>query len=117
MSCFVVSQKHISAIMTFWQMVTHDSNMKVTTEGQMLLNENTRAYNVRYRESGEAETYKFIPDHSITPLQVIKLINCLQYNSHEDDLYTKSEAYRLSNEIMSSAARRLKGYDECKYAI
>jgi hypothetical protein len=118
MSCFVVSQNHISTILSFYKKCTNRSDADLTAAGQILLDANIHAYNVRYRKTGGKEKYTFKLKHDVPALVCIKLSQCLEYNSDEDDDYSKSAAYRMINEIISSAITRLPGYDEaCAWAI
>lgn len=51
----------------------------------------------------------------ITPLQILRLIDCLDYQSCETDDWPQTLAYRQLDWLRSSAIRRLQGYDDAQW--
>jgi len=95
--------------------------------GQMLLDENVKAVSIRYEDSqitdlpGRIDAqylmpYKFTHSYRTpTPVEVLSLINCYEYQSCEDPEYYESEAHRFCNALKSMAIRSLPGYDEAPW--
>ena len=128
MSAFVVSNNHINSIVR-WASVnniafSYGPNQIWRVPGnedataQMLLDENVRSVNFRYKESTEPESIKFQNTAPmLTPMGVLKAIHCLEYQSCETDEWERTKAARLLATIEREAIYRLPGYEEAKYAI
>ena len=114
MSAFVVGERHINLMLTF----DKSSNLKVKGEhGQALLDENLRSVNQRYGQSIEAWDFTF-KDLSIqrpSPVEVLKLCQCYEYNAgcHMD--YKGSPAHAIVKSIMDNTIKQLPGYEEAAW--
>jgi hypothetical protein len=125
MSAYIVSDNHINAIVKFASQ--HSSggfgvvpqvagNEQAIAE--LLLAENTRSINYRYRESTPVEPIVFSLDApTLSPIQVLKACDCLDYQSCETDDWESTTACKLISAIKSDAVRRLPGYDSAEYSI
>lgn len=54
-------------------------------------------------------------DHGLTPVKVLKMAQCLNYQSCEVDGWRDTEAYGLIEAIKSAAIRALPGYDDAPW--
>ena len=125
MSAFIVDTETINTIVNYyakrktdiWNPET-DSSIELTPEeiGQVLIDANFRSVNARYNENEVSEkyTYKLNIDR-VEPVQIIKHVHCLEYQSCEYDRWERSLAKRICEEIISKAIRNLKGYEEAKW--
>ena len=117
MSCFIIEHDQIDAILTFYVKATNRSDQDMTAAGQHLVNENTRAYNVRYRDNEKADKYTFKRTQPISAVQCLKYAQCVEYNSFEDSKYKDSEAHMIIQNIMGAAIRRIDGYDKAGWSV
>lgn len=129
MSAFVVSKKHVAALANFavrqkvW-IGTHsagpgDFESIYTT----LAKENVRSVCHRY-EDEKPEAYddflkpagrgKHVVD---SPVAVIKLAQCLDYQSCETDDWQETQACKILKAIINKAIDCLPGYDAAPWAI
>ena len=107
MSAYVVSTNHINAIVRFLEVAkpTLFENAgryiigKVPRDeyanaiGQLLLKENVRSVNYRYNERKRAPKFEYDPTPPpVNPIEALKLIDCLDYQSCERNDWHKSEA-------------------------
>lgn len=53
----------------------------------------------------------------INAVELLKLCNCIEYQSCETDDYKSSIAWRVLEAIRDAAVRRLPGYEEAEWAI
>ncbi len=130
MSCFVVSQKHLSAIVR-WANV---HNLKagwiaaerrfVYTPGKeqelvdLLYAANTKSVNARYKESHPEHGFEYdLSAPMLTPVEVLKACDCITYQSGEWSGFKGSEAERAVQDIKQAAVRRLPGYEEAPWEI
>ena len=141
MSAFVVDKAHINAMVDaglraqykpmHWytrdeagQITMHslvDSN--ASEVGQMLLDECIRSVGARYEGSeitdlpGRTDAEYIIPFEfklfldPPTPVQVLKLISCYEYQSCETDDWETTEAYHYCHALRANTIDRLAGYD------
>ncbi len=133
MSAFVCSEKHINTIVGYGSLhkvtfyteppgapggVRNEIYGNETKVASLLLNENIRSVNGRYAQADEFQTLQFKQvSLNTTPVQVLKLINCLQYQSCENDDYKDSDAYKCIKAIEGAAIRKLPGYDAAEWCI
>jgi hypothetical protein len=133
MSAFEVSKTHIdvlvSAAMRFgtgsgWMYSslggeTTPINLETADKfGQMLWDENARS--VSYLHGGdveEVEAYTFKRVDTTSIVQVLKAIDCLEYQSCEHDGWNDSEAQQFCHALRRRMIRALPGYDSAKWAI
>lgn len=134
MSAFVVSDKHINSMLSFIRsenrygfIVCHDNktfsfdlndNESAKELGQILLDENYRSVNHRYH-GDEAEPHKlaFKRVSVISPVQMLKCIQCLNYQSCETDDWDDTLAYKVLRCMSSIAIGKLDGYEEAAWGI
>lgn len=124
MSAYIVEDSVIDALVTYARKHVNrlkyilDKDLSGDELGQILVNENYRSVNHRYRERSEAERYSFReytgPLHAI---QVIKACNCLDYQSCENNDYRQTQAATIINEIRKTACTKLPGYNEGVWGV
>lgn len=140
MSAFIVSHDHIDALMTYaafsrisyWNPEARDrtvvTNINAEEVGRILLHENERSVRHRYSDFGpddlpgtigeDAASYHFrLFQRSLTAIQAIKAVNCLEYQSCEHDDWEGSLAWRICQAIKSHATHHLPGYDLAAWEI
>lgn len=119
MSAFQVSQSHVGAIVRFyidrnqWHRLTPDDANAIIDE---LIQECDRSVMHRYsRDNGIRPT---LIDHSrpyssyrvLSPLECLKALACLEYQSCETDDYEQTKAYRRLQTIRAFAISELPGW-------
>jgi len=130
MSAFIVSQEHITAMLQaatgrypgdgasyYWNGQSHYFNGSQTEIGQKLLNENYRSVNHRYNESEPAPTFRLRIVRDCSPVELIKLIHCYNYQSCECPDWKETEAYAISAMLERRAINKLPGYDEAAWSF
>lgn len=140
MSAFIVSHDHIDAIVTyaaFSRVSFWNPEAKTRTEitmtnaeeiGRMLLHENERSVRGRYPDDGpgelpgtvgeDAATYRFrVWQRPLKPVEVIKAVKCLEYQSCEHRGWESSLAWRICQSVKDHAINRLPGYDDAAWEI
>lgn len=147
MSAFIVSDDTIHAIVTFAadqkMMVKHpvtglyhDVESFPDLIGQELVSENYRSVNVRYNETDKAPTWRHVPTRrgtvkpanpyeplsapirrELTPLDIIKLCDCLEYQSCETDDWESTWTYAFLNSVRHRAITKLPGYDNAPWGL
>lgn len=131
MSAFQVSPNHIGALVK-WYLTASPDYLRANWRGQRpnrndadammksLALENAKSVNHRYQNDlaepvacqDRLSAYKLL-----TPVQVIKAVDGLSYQSNEHDEWDKSEARHLLDTIKSAAIAQLPGYREAEWAI
>lgn len=129
MSAYVVNNAHINAIVS-WAgkhgvSVRHSNpkrawsvagNEQATAE--LLLRENTASVNYRYGTSVPVRYIEFnFKAPNPRPIECIKAIHCLDYQSCEHEGWDTSLACALLREIASVAVRALPGYDAAPWEL
>jgi hypothetical protein len=130
MSAFIVNKEHIDALITFmvekrvsyWNEATRErvnvTRFNATETGQILWDENFRSVNYRYHEDEKPEVYRFTYRlDRVPPVQIIKAVHCLDYQSCETDDWETTLAHRVLDAILSAACRSLPGYEEAYWGI
>ena len=134
MSAFIVNQNHINALvsamldghMSYWdghnRVFVTRHNAEET--GRILLAENVRSVNYRYRgeidddEKNAAASYRFTQfTRRLSPVQLIKAVHCLDYQSSENEDWENSIAWRICQIIIFHATTQLPGYDNARWEI
>lgn len=131
MSAYIVHDSHIDAILT-WASdkgcatpVHFEKNLTISQVrgnesaiGQILINENTKSVNHRYKDDSKADRYTFkrFPIE-LTPVEMIKAIECLDYQSCEHDGWAGSFACNVLKWIGNAARDALPGYDAAPWGI
>lgn len=87
--------------------------------GVMLWAENYESVNHRYDEREvEAELYEYKPyPGGVDPVQVLKAIDCFEYQSCEPPGWEASEARAFCEALRQRTIGKLPGYEEAKWAI
>jgi len=140
MSAFVVDKAHIN-VMVNAGMVTrygrmtwyhngerHELNYNnASAVGQMLMDECIKSVSARYADCdvtslpGRADSEYLIPFQHITdyhlpsPVQILKLISCYEYQSCEHEEWESSEAKVFCEALRHLTIYRLPGYEEAKW--
>lgn len=122
MSVVIVSDEHISAMLRFgfggsW--ADEEFREKLQTAANILRDENTDSYNERYPQQF-AEFHPCVIDFTqpeLSPVQVLKLLQCYEGNSDQLGTYYLSRAADEIRRIRDKAIRRLAGYDVARWEI
>jgi len=137
MSAFMVSDKHIDALVIFAtrngvDFKVNGSRVKITKTnaeeiGQQLVDENYRSINARYAERteghfGKAPTYKIkitkaLEKPDLEPVVIIKQCHCYAYQACETDNWEQSAAFAIIEAIQDAAIRKLPGYEAAPWGI
>ena len=140
MSAFVVGKEHINKICTaallarYGKMTYYYNEERhpvddetIDSIGQMLLDENVKSVMYRYKDSqltdlpGKTDAEYIIPFKyivelsSLSGIQIIKLIQCLEYQSCEHPEWKTSEAYAFLEALIRRQFDRIPGYDDAKW--
>lgn len=129
MSAFIVSGEHIAAIVG--SQAAHDrwhstfSVSDLLTAAGILAAENARSVNTRYAHHNQPEdppnvTGKRIQHYiknPLTPVQLLKAIQCLDYQSCETDDWNTTRAFNLLQTYQSRAIAALPGYEQAKWGL
>jgi hypothetical protein len=129
MSCFSVSDKHISAIIG-WACRENMSAGWGSNPGRyayspgieqeafdILRQANTKSVNARYKEDHDPCGTYLTSAPRLSAIEVIKAIDCLAYQCDEWDGFEGSDAQAILRDIKQGAITRLPGYDTSKWAI
>jgi len=85
----------------------------------VLMRENVRSVRARYQDMVVAAPFipSARPDQcaGLTPLHILKMCDCLEYQSCETDDYHTTTAWHLLQAIRRAAIRELPGYDEAPW--
>jgi len=148
MSSYVVSDMHISAILdgvanVIKEIRVRDGQYSLNTEedkqtiGQMLLKDNYKGVNRRYKRRSKAHPFTYTKTKWVTKyvaggcpniLETYKLIECLMYNSCDHPRWEWSESFRFLTECQNNLTKlyitntsRLSdgdaNYDNCPWSI
>ena len=127
MSAFIVSNKHIEALVTSggprplqyhfngeWHPISYNEQKA----GQILLNENIRSVETRYNSTEIPTTFILTElTNNYTAIEIVKLCDSLDYQSCETDDWLTTEAYAILQAIRENAIRALPGYVEAPWVI
>ncbi|WP_017161578.1 hypothetical protein [Xanthomonas phaseoli] len=121
MSVFIVNYEHIDAIVGY---VARElpgcklgPGLPSTDEpdalGKLLIAENVRSVDHRYREHNLVWPYRYRAGvgSELGPVAVLKLLDCLEYQSSEVDDYYGTSAFRALDELRRLLISALPGYD------
>lgn len=114
MSAFVVSDKHISAL------VAHLLPVERQEMGQKLVNENYRSVNYRYHSNDKPHVFQF-EDVKCTAVELIKLCRCYNYQCCETPDWKETDAYRFVEKVQFACFMKIRdiipGYEEAEWTI
>lgn len=128
MSAFIVSSDHITAILAGYTLrSSRDERLtpeELTIMGKMLWLENCRSVAYRYDEEPDAcwTEFKFETRYRVYPPvteipALLKLCDCLEYQSCERPDYEDSQAYKRLQRIRGTLIRALPGYEAAPWAF
>ena len=131
MSAFIVDPSLINGILTFVSSdrdevkvykdeteLSFKSEKDLQQMAQILMDENYRSVNFRYRSQDKPVAIEFKSKYTlknggrITSLEVLKACDCFDYQACETDDYTNTLAWKIIDTIRGNAIRRLSGYDK-----
>lgn len=131
MSAFIVSDKHINAILEYKrqdplekylyangnELNIHNPD-HITLAAQILLYENYRSINTLYGENEAPHKIVWTPTGlKLSPVEALKLCQCYLYQIGENEDYRSSAAAQIIDQIMATAITNLPGYNDAKWAI
>jgi len=130
MSAFIVTDATITGLLQatsadypgdgadyYWQDEARYFGGHAQEIGQKLVDENYRSVNYRYQEAGQPHEYQHRNVRSLTPVEIIKLCGCYEYQACETPDWESTEAHAILEVIKSRAIRRLPGYDEASWDL
>jgi len=122
MSAYLVSEENIAylveACVKHQVEGAHVKNLQeLSALGQKLWDENQKSVSYRYvQDKAKAPKYKhlfiFSGFSDFEPVQVLKSINHIDYQSGEHPTWEGSEAKRILEELKSAVIHSLPGYDD-----
>jgi hypothetical protein len=130
MSAFVVSDSHINALI-IWS-AKHDAGYSINESAHVSIRGNEQAcaamlylgnvasVNRRYRENDPLDGFAYRPYAqwlSLSAVAVLKLCDCLDYQSCEIDDYRSSHAAQLIDGIRNCAIKALPGYEDAPWHL
>lgn len=126
MSAYVVSNDTIDFLVTaarLWRLdedgyLPYDARNLTDSElGQILVSENVRSVNARYNETSTPEPYVYrsVSFDSISAVNVLKSVQCLNYQSCETDDWETTLAYKICKGLESAAIAHLPGYRDAEW--
>lgn len=122
MSCFVVPDFHIDALVS-WAVANHASAFIDGLNPRELAAElhlaNCAAYRERYGENGGEEyRYTFRPEvHAMPAVQILKACDCFDYQSSSWSKYDGSPAQRAVQRIRDQAITLVPGYRAAAWTL
>lgn len=129
MSAFLVNPHHVAALIRWYSRTRHilAADREAMANGPaklatLLHVENARSVNARYPGEPLEQAHLFLPleierARRLEPVEVIKAVHCLVYQSCEHEDWETSEAKALLRRIEAAAMRALPGYDEADWEI
>lgn len=128
MSAYLCSRAHIATLVSFAER-TQCLGYHATLAGaaSMLEAQNVASVNYRYRDSPgyapasvEPYTVSEVPRlarPNVSAVEVIKLLQCLEYQCCETDDYKETSAHTWIDNVLSCAIRKLPGYDAAPWGM
>ena len=129
MSAFIVSQKHIATIANFavkhatWLDDHRATEADFDYIYKTLAAEKVRSVCERYPADSAAEYADFLrptlcgKTPPVSPVAVLKLCDCLSYQSSESTDWETTAACQLLRRIRDEAINLLPGYEDAQWAI
>lgn len=128
MSCYIVSNAHLSAIVTYACQENLRAGWKnpgyIYQPGQerellgILDAANVKSFNSRYpgEDVREGESV-YEPTAKHRPIEIIKLIDGLAYQCDEWEGFETSDAQKVLTDIRDHAIQQLPGYDAAPWSL
>lgn len=122
MSCFIVSDNHIHTILSYiLDLVEPNAYInslnveELEKIGNMFLKQNHLSYDFRYNLGDELNDffeYKFkkVDISNVSPIQFIKLLDCLDYQCCETPNYEETETYKKIQKWIEATWRDVQEY-------
>lgn len=120
MSAFIVTNDHISAIMSAYKRCRYADGFDRADIGQMLIDANYKSVNYRYQEKDTPHQFVSNPywqSHPVTEIQAIKAIDCLIYHSCEYPGWQRSRAKKWLDLAKETLLKNTKGWDNAVWNI
>jgi hypothetical protein len=132
MSCQVLSNVHLSAIIRFAQLRNIDTTLRRNSGfdqltlgtqiamlyGDVLRKANIDAYVQRYPSDDELTyAFEYKSGALVEPVPFIKLLDSLEYQCRQATNYPTSEACKLIQQMRQDAIRCLPGYEKAPWAL
>lgn len=131
MSAFIVSTAHINALVNagYRACVANSLSWYVGAErrtltsdnldavGAMLMQANAASVDYRYRETNQVPYYRHTFRHTRPAVEVLKLVDCYEYQSCERPDWPQSEAHAYCAALRERLIGQLPGYDAAPWAI
>lgn len=119
MSSFICSDAHTNALAQLAE-VYDDTAGGRQRVAELLRAANTRSVTSRHSESDEPPPIVYAPSREIkvvSPVQVLKLCACFDYQCSDADNYPQSEAARIVEAIRHRTIAKLSGYEDADWSI
>lgn len=129
MSAYVVSAKHLAYIgvaLARSRNPGHPAPSQVVELARPLAEENIRSVAYRYSEEGEpieplmekvAVEAEKLSSAKLEPVQLLKAIACLEYQSCEHPEWAASKVKKELNELRHYTIGHLPGYDKAEWSL
>lgn len=121
MSAFVVPHAHIDALVSWavhHRVPLFPAPGTPASVAAELFEENCRSVDHRYGEvNARNYRYRAADVRSLSPVQVLKACNCLEYQSCEHPGWPDSTARANLEVIRAYAVRMLPGYEEAEWCL
>jgi len=85
--------------------------------GAMLAAQNRRSVNFRYDEEEIQPVYQHGPSRSYSPVELLKIIKCYEYQSCETPDWETTEAQNFCAALKDQLIHLLPGWDDAPWAI
>lgn len=115
MSSYICTDAHISALAGF--AARNISGNTAQEVAATLYAANAKSVASRYRETPE-DSFEFDLMASIknaAPVAILKSVDCLEYQSCDDDGWEHCKAFELCAAIRRAAIRQLPGYEDASW--
>jgi len=117
MSAFICSDDHINTLVSYAHKMSLIGVGETQDLAEKLLYENTRSVNYRYGED-QVNTITFKEtDIDLTPIEIIRLVHCIDYQSCETNDWEQTESYKWLRAIEDTAIRQVPGYDQAEWRL
>ena len=84
---------------------------------QILLEQNYRSVNFRYEEDESAPNFVAMLVRQCSPVEIIKLCDCYNYQSCETEDWDQTQAYAISQALRERAISMLPGMSEASWTF
>lgn len=109
MSAWIVSKRHIDALVTGLVEAGMVRASLVNSTGAMLWAENYTSVNARYRENDSTPSYHHTPLH-VDQATLSKVLRCYRYQSCEHDGWSTSKACTLVEKLLATIDTSTPGF-------